>query len=173
MKNNYFDLLALPMILPINLSQLSLNYQQLQKQYHPDNYATASESEKMAVVQKSATINAAYQTLKDPIKAAEYRVALEVININEEQQTIHDSEFLQEQFMLREQLDEIDQVHDFERLELFYDEILKRKNQVYLQLLAYINQSNWLATKQPLYQLRYFVKLIEQIELQQEKHFDL
>ena len=74
---------------------------------------------------------------------------------------------------LREQLDEIDQVHDFERLELFYDEILKRKNQVYLQLLAYINQSNWLATKQPLYQLRYFVKLIEQIELQQEKHFDL
>ena len=75
--------------------------------------------------------------------------------------------------MLREQLDEIDQVHDFERLELFYDEILKRKNQVYLQLLAYINQSNWLATKQPLYQLRYFVKLIEQIELQQEKHFDL
>ena len=147
MKNNYFDLLALPMILPINLSQLSLNYQQLQKQYHPDNYATASESEKMAVVQKSATINAAYQTLKDPIKAAEYRVALEGININEEQQTIHDSEF--------------------------YDEILKRKNQVYLQLLAYINQSNWLATKQPLYQLRYFVKLIEQIELQQEKHFDL
>lgn len=173
METNYFELLQLPIMLPVDISLLSSHYQQLQRQYHPDNYATAPDSEKMAVLQKSATINAAYQTLKDPISAAEYRVSLEGININEEQQTIHDSQFLMQQFTLREQLDDIEQAQDWDKLTTFYDAIIEQKNQIYLQLLDHINHSNWSATKQQLYQLRYFAKLLEQIELLQEKQFDL
>lgn len=173
MEKNYFNLLQLPVALPIDSSLLTLHYQQLQRQFHPDNYATSPDSGKAAILQQSASINAAYQTLKDPIKAAEYRLSLEGININEEQQTIHDSSFLMEQFMLREQLDELEHAQNWDELTLFYDEMIERKNQIHAQLLEYINQSHWLMAKQQLYKLRYYAKLIEQIELLQEKQFNL
>lgn len=173
MHENYFDLFQLPLDLPIDLAKLSYQYQQLQKQYHPDNFATVSDHEKALAMQRSATINAAYQTLKNPIKAIEYRVSLAGFNIDEEHHTINDKPFLFEQFELREKLDEIEQTQNWHQLDCFYSEILLRKKQVYEQLLLNVKQLDWQTSKEQLYKLRYFVRLCEHIEQLQEKQFDL
>lgn len=172
-NNNYFSLFQLPMTLPIDTSILNVQYQQLQRQYHPDNYAVASESDRAAAMQKSATINTAYKTLKDPITAAEYRLSLEGIDISNEQNTIFDPLFLGEQFELREVLEEIEQAKDWVALDHFVADVIARKKQIYAELLQVINETEWQQAKTILYKLRYFARLIEQIELLQEKQFDL
>jgi len=170
---NYFVLFQLPSTLPINITDLNTQYQQLQRQFHPDNYVLVSDHEKAVIMQKSATINFAYKTLKDPIKAAEYRVSLENINVNIEHDIICDPEFLGEQFNLREKLDDIEQRCDWSSLDKFYDEIILRNKEIYHSLLLAIEQSNWQIAKVIIYRLRYLARLIEQIELLQEKQFDL
>lgn len=170
---NYFSLFELPMALPVDTAELNRHYQQLQRQYHPDNYATASDSDKAKAMQQSATINSAYRILKDPISAAQYRVSLEGIDIDAEHDTIRDPAFLGEQFELRERLDDIEGSQDEAALEQFYDEVMVRKQQVYKALLLAIEQHDWSIAKVSVYKLRYFARLIEQIELLQEKQFDL
>lgn len=172
-NDNYFSLFQLPMALPVDLTKLNGQYQQLQREYHPDNHATAADSEKTAALQKSATINTAYRTLKDPIAAAEYRLSLQGIDINSEHHTISEPLFLGEQFELRETLDEIEQAKDWPTLDRFYREVSARKQQIYDDLLLLIEQGEWQKAKTILYQLRYFARLIEQIELLQDQQFEL
>ncbi|WP_392561585.1 Fe-S protein assembly co-chaperone HscB [Orbus sturtevantii] len=172
-NSNYFVLFQLPLTLPIDMVKLNTQYQQLQRQFHPDNFALVPDHEKALILQKSATINFAYKTLKDPLKAAEYRVSLENIDVDAEHDTIRDSDFLVEQFELREMLDEIENRHDWSALDKFYDEIIQRNKDTYGTLLRAMEQSDWQTSKTIIYRLRYLARLIEQIELLQEKQFDL
>ncbi|MDF7670460.1 Fe-S protein assembly co-chaperone HscB [Orbaceae bacterium ESL0721] len=132
------------------------------------NKSALDESEKAVMLQKSATINDGYQTLKNPVKAAQHLLALQGIENEGEQDIIHDEDFLLEQFTLREQLDEIEQ--DADRLDQFYSEIKERKKAIYQQLLQDLNQQAWQTAKQQLYKIHYLDRLIERIELIQETH---
>jgi len=170
---NYFELFQLPIKLPIDSGQLTVKYQQLQRQYHPDNFAQATDNEKVSIIQKSAMINDGYQTLKNPIKAAEYLLSLQGFDVATEQNIIHDADFLMEQFSLREKLDDIENQNNVELLDDFHSEISQRKKQVYQQLLDYISQQNWQAALNQIYKIRYLARLIEQIEKLQEKQFAL
>ncbi|WP_181415883.1 co-chaperone HscB [Gilliamella apicola] len=170
---NYFELFQLPIKLPIDSGQLTVNYQQLQRQYHPDNFAQATDNEKVAIIQKSAMINDGYQTLKNPLKAAEYLLSLQGVDVATEQNIIHDADFLMEQFSLREKLDDIESQNNVELLDDFHSEISQRKKQVYQQLLDDISQQNWQAALNQIYKIRYLARLIEQIEKLQEKQFAL
>ena len=170
---NYFELFQLPIKLPIDSGQLTVNYQQLQRQYHPDNFAQATDNEKVAIIQKSAMINDGYQTLKNPLKAAEYLLFLQGVDVATEQNIIHDADFLMEQFSLREKLDDIESQNNVELLDDFHSEISQRKKQVYQQLLDDISQQNWQAALNQIYKIRYLARLIEQIEKLQEKQFAL
>lgn len=79
----------------------------MQKRFHPDNFATASERDRLLAVQQAAQINDAYQTLKDPLRRAEYLLSLQGIEMNSEQQTLQDPMFLMEQMELREELESV------------------------------------------------------------------
>ncbi|OCG20417.1 MULTISPECIES: Fe-S protein assembly co-chaperone HscB [unclassified Gilliamella] len=170
---NYFELFNLPVQLPVNTAELTTHYQQLQRQYHPDNFAVATDNDKVAIVQKSAIINDGYHTLKNPIKAAEYFLSLQGFDVATEQNIIHDADFLMEQFVLRERLDEIESKGNFELLDDFHAEIVERQNIVYNELLQFITNQNWSTALNQIYKIRYLARLIEQIEKLQEKQFDL
>ena len=170
---NYFELFQLPIQLPIDNGQLTTNYQQLQRQYHPDNFAQATDNEKVAIIQKSAMINDGYQTLKNPLKAAEYLLSLQGVDVATEQNIIHDADFLMEQFSLREKLDDIESQNNVDLLDDFHSEITQRKKNVYQQLMDYISQQDWQSAVNQIYKIRYLARLIEQIEKLQEKQFAL
>ncbi len=69
---NHFELFGLPPQFSLDGSLLSSQFRELQKRFHPDNFATASERDRLLAVQKAAQINDAYQVLKNPISRAEY-----------------------------------------------------------------------------------------------------
>ncbi len=66
---DYFTLFGLPASYTLSLEQLAVRYQDLQRQYHPDKFASAPAAEQLAAVQHSATINQAWQTLRHPLTA--------------------------------------------------------------------------------------------------------
>ena len=54
---NHFELFGLPSQFQLDGSLLSSQFRELQKRFHPDNFATASERDRLMAVQKAAQIN--------------------------------------------------------------------------------------------------------------------
>jgi molecular chaperone HscB len=84
---DYFTLFGLPASYTLSLEQLAVRYQDLQRQYHPDKFASAPAAEQLAAVQQSATINQAWQTLRHPLTRAEYLLSLHGFDLASEQHT--------------------------------------------------------------------------------------
>jgi len=104
---NYFQLFNIEATFDIDLQNLSSIYQALQKAVHPDKFAHASEQEQRIAVQKSAHINDAYQTLKNPLQRAEYILIQRGVDMPNEQNTFGDTSFLMRQMELREMLEDV------------------------------------------------------------------
>ncbi|MBT6423117.1 MAG: Fe-S protein assembly co-chaperone HscB, partial [Porticoccaceae bacterium] len=86
---------------------LGVRYRKLQQEFHPDRYATKSDTEKRVAVQAASFINQAFDTLKSPLKRAQYLLTLEDIDIDQETHITSDAGFLMRQIELRETLSEI------------------------------------------------------------------
>ena len=94
---DYFTLFGLPACYQLDTQALSLRFQDLQRQYHPDKFSSGSQAEQLAAVQQSATINQAWQTLRHPLMRAEYLLSLHGFDLASEQHTVRDTAFLMEQ----------------------------------------------------------------------------
>lgn len=169
---NPFELFALPVSFQLDLTQLSQQYLQLQKQLHPDNFSTATEQEQRLALQKSTQVNDAYQILKDPILRAEAILSLALQKPVESENTTHDLEFLMQQMELREQLEQAEQQQD----EVLLETLLAQAKESYQENLASltdkIEQQDWVGTKQMIDRLKFIQKLQQEIERLEEKLFD-
>lgn len=134
---NHFELFGLPSQFKLDGSLLSSQFRELQKRFHPDNFATGSERDRLMAVQKAAQINDAYQVLKNPISRAEYILAEQGVEIRGEQQTMQDPMFLMEQMELREELEEIADKSDPESALFDFD---SKVSKMYKQHLASVEQ---------------------------------
>jgi molecular chaperone HscB len=103
---NYFELFDLPITFDLDLADLAARYRDLQRRFHPDRFASASESERRFSLQLTAQVNAAFQTIKDPVARARYMLGLQGIDTGEDTDTAMDTAFLMEQMELRENLAE-------------------------------------------------------------------
>lgn len=104
---NYFEIFGLEEKFSIEIERLTERYQAIQKSVHPDRFAHASSQEQLLAAKKSTLVNDAYQTLKKPLKRAEYMLDLRGVSIPNEQSTFSDNAFLMRQMELREMLAEI------------------------------------------------------------------
>ena len=104
---NYFELFEIPQRFDVDIAELSNRYRELQKAVHPDKFANAGEQQKLLAISKTAQVNDAYQTLKDPIRRAEHMLLLRGVDIDNESTTMKDSGFLMQQLEWREALAEL------------------------------------------------------------------
>lgn len=161
-QSDYFQLFDLAASFTIDLNELEQRYYALQQSIHPDRFAVATEAERQWAVHYAAKINDGYRVLKDPLQRAIYLLALDQQPVDFEHDTINDSEFLQQQMMLRER---IDQAYLLPQL------AVDIKNQI--KFLEH-NLTNLFADKQKDYEniksivtkLRFFNKLQQQINQQ-------
>ncbi|MEQ4779174.1 co-chaperone HscB [Providencia huaxiensis] len=170
---DYFTLFGLTPIYAIDNEQLTLRFQDLQRQYHPDRFATCSEQEKMQALQKAATINAAYQALRHPLKRAEYMLSLHGFDINNEQHTMHDTAFLMEQLELREELDNIENSADALDLLAKFMQNVKQMQQARSALMVIeLDAMQWEKAADTVRKLRFLDKLQQQAEQLEERLLD-
>ena len=104
-SKNYFELFGLPVAYIVDTEQLAERYRDLQRVLHPDRYANATEQERRLSMQGATLVNAAFQTLKDPLQRAHYLLTLKGIEMDAQRETTRDSAFLMEQLELREELE--------------------------------------------------------------------
>ncbi|MEY0588449.1 co-chaperone HscB [Providencia manganoxydans] len=170
---DYFTLFGFTPSYTIDSEQLVQRFQSLQRQYHPDRYATCTEQEKMQALQQAATINAAYQALRHPLKRAEYMLLLQGIDINNEQHTMHDTAFLMEQLELREELDNIESnAHAADLLVDFIKNVQQMQKTRSAIMVTQLDDKQWEQAADTVRKLRFLDRLQQQAEQLEERLLD-
>lgn len=105
MSASYFELLGLPQRFDLDPAALERAYLDRSRETHPDRFAAAPASERRVAVQRSMELNDAYQTLRKPVRRAEYLLARHGLTIGDNER-IADAEFLMSILTLREELAE-------------------------------------------------------------------
>jgi len=176
MAVNYFQLFGLTPAFKVDLAQLSATYQRLQKTAHPDRFAHGSNQQQLLAVQTSALINDAYQTLKKPLRRAEYLLVERGTELANEQSTFADTHFLMHQMELREMLENIAEQDDrdaalFAARETLDCEYQKLFIELEQQLASDTEQQNNLAGD-TLRKLKFYQKLQHELDRIEEQLFE-
>lgn len=169
---DYFTLFGLPVQFALDITTLTTRYQELQRQYHPDKFANGASSEQLRAVAQSATINQAWQTLRNPLLRAEYILSLNGFDIASEQQTVRDSEFLMEQLELHEELEEIERASDTEGLDNFIEHVATMTRVRFEQMTGELDAGYFERAADTVRKLRFLDKLSCQADLLEEKLLD-
>ena len=118
---DYFRFFALPRKLDLNVRELERDFYKFSRQLHPDKYARVTDQERHWSLEKSARLNDAYRTLRDPIERTKYLLELEGMKLEEqssaatqqakatgtEKKQVVPPELLEEVFELNMQLEEV------------------------------------------------------------------
>ncbi|UTM56638.1 co-chaperone HscB [Photobacterium sp. CCB-ST2H9] len=170
---NHFELFGLPFQFELDGSLLATRFRELQRRFHPDNFATASERDRLMSVQKAAQINDAFQTLKNPVSRAEYMLAENGVDIRAEQQTLQDPEFLMQQMELREALEEIPESDDPHAALFDFDQqaVSLQKAQL-AELQQLLEAGEWEPAADAVRKLKFIDKLRHEVERLEETLFD-
>lgn len=105
-KPCHFALFGLQPGFRIDLSALAVRYRELARDVHPDRFASASPAEQRQALERSASLNEAYQVLRSAPQRARYLLAISGHELPLEV-TVQDPEFLMRQIQLREELEDL------------------------------------------------------------------
>ena len=116
LQSTDFDIFGLAPRFAIDRSALDARWKDLQREAHPDRFATAPSAAQREAMQWSVRINEAYQRLKEPLKRAAYLCEINGAPIRAEDNTAMPPAFLMQQMQWREDLDDADTLADLERM---------------------------------------------------------
>ena len=160
MTQNYFELFNLPEKFQIDSVKLQENYRSIQKEIHPDRFATSTENEKTQSMIKSTQVNDAYQTLKSTTKRAKYILSL---HKSVEKITLP-PDFLMQQMEWEEHLEDIEK--KIKELDQFKLAINKKYKEYSLLLSKQIdNDQNWNEAAITIDKLYFVEKLLHKINI--------
>ena len=160
LTQNYFELFNLPEKFQIDSVKLQENYRSIQKEIHPDRFATSTENEKTQSMIKSTQVNDAYQTLKSTTKRAKYILSL---HKSVEKITLP-PDFLMQQMEWEEHLEDIEKNN--KELDQFKLAINKKYEEYSLLLSKQIdNDQNWNEAAITIDKLYFVEKLLHKINI--------
>jgi molecular chaperone HscB len=103
----YFEFFGLPEKLRLDAADLEQRFHQLSWKLHPDNFVRASDYERELSLERSAELNDAFRTLRDPIRRVEYLLRRAGLRKDGQSKQQAPPELLEEVFELNESLDEL------------------------------------------------------------------
>jgi molecular chaperone HscB len=120
---NYFELFDLETSFFISDSILKDSYRREIARFHPDKFASKTDSEKLQALQNTSLLNTAFESIKSPLNRASYLLKLEGVDPFDEKDTAMEQDFLTSQIELREELELIESKKETDQLEDFIDRI--------------------------------------------------
>lgn len=145
---NHFATFALPTRFNIDLDELEKKYFELQKNFHPD---------KSDEIERSISINSAYEILKNPLKRASHILQLNGIDLeNDETAPKVDQTTLLEVFEMRESIKNRD---DFSAKDLF-----KKIKSLTDEAALSLDLQDFTKAAQILIRAKYFEKILKDLK---------
>lgn len=173
LPTQWFDLFGLPTQFEVDQTLLTQRFRALQSQFHPDRFASQSDTEKRLAVQATSLINEAYTGLKNPRLRARYLLEQVGVLINDERDTTQDKAFLIQQMEWREAIDEaLESDEPLDALDVVADDIQQATKVLYQAFASAWERQALDEAKQIVLKLRFYERLQEEIRRQQER-FDV
>ena len=126
--NDPFEMLGVERRFDLDLATLEKTHRELSRALHPDRYAGAGASERRAVLEKAASVNEAWRTVRDPIKRAEALFALAGLQVGEDNEPKPTPAFLMEVLEQREALSDARAAKDLVKVRSIGAAMEKRAN---------------------------------------------
>jgi molecular chaperone HscB len=108
----------------------------LQREAHPDRFASEGVAAQRIAMQWSVRINEAYNRLKDPLKRAAYLCELNGAAVNAENNTSMPPAFLMQQMEWREALDDCKELKDADAKIEALEKLLEEVDASHVQVLS-------------------------------------
>lgn len=121
-----FAMLGVERRFDLDLKALEKTHRELSRALHPDRFAQAGASERRAVLEKAASVNEAWRTVRDPIKRAEALFQLAGIKVGEDNEPKASPAFLMEVLEEREALSEARAAKDLAKVRAVGEAMTKR-----------------------------------------------
>ncbi len=131
LQSNDFEIFGLSPVFSLDREALDQRWKDLQREAHPDRFASSDAAAQRQAMQWSVRINEAYQRLKDPLKRAAYLCELNGAPIQAENNTAMPPAFLMQQMQWREDLEE---ANSREALERMADEVASARRTMLTEL---------------------------------------
>jgi molecular chaperone HscB len=122
-SRNHFELFGLPPRFRFDAATLDAAYRALQVEVHPDGAAGGTDADRRMALQSSARVNEAYQALRDPVRRAQYLLALHGVETVNERDTALPIAFLEAQLERREAASDAQAAGDVPVLESLLGEV--------------------------------------------------
>ncbi len=160
---NYFELFDLETSFFIDESNLKESYRREIARFHPDQYASKSDSEKLQALQNTSLLNTAFESIKSPLNRASYLLKLEGIDPFDERDTAMDHDFLISQIKLREELELLQLKQNADDLEDYLDKV-EEQIQAKIELIsdAFKEDKGHMEIKKDVRELKFYEQLLSE-----------
>lgn len=162
---NYFELFGLPVQFDVDIRSVADRYRELQRATHPDQFASGTDQEQRIAVEQAALVNDAYQTIKSPLKRAQYLLELNRTPL-EDTDTQMDMTFLMQQMEMREELEKVPNAADpFSALDKIRGELKKDISKVSQEASElFSGESDISAAREPVKKMQFLYKVQQELD---------
>lgn len=170
--HNYFSLFSLTESFDIDQSFLKTQYRNLQNKFHPDKFVNAGDKERLHALQMASLVNEAFDTLKSPVTRIAYIIQERGIDPETNIQAHLGEKFLLGQMELRDELEDILEQENLDKLDALKKRVLEQKNS-YISDAQKLYINDQITDLKPIYNKLQFVdKLLQEIDSAEEKLLD-
>jgi molecular chaperone HscB len=160
-NRDHFARLGLAPEFALDAAELDRRYFALQRQLHPDRFATKSAKERAISQSQATSLNEAYETLKDPLARAVYLLRQAGIDIEPgDGATIKDPALLMEAMEMREALS---QAEDSAAVAAIAARAEEERKRALAAVAAAFAAGNRAAARAAVLRLKYLTRMADEI----------
>ncbi|WP_114087203.1 Fe-S protein assembly co-chaperone HscB [Thalassospira profundimaris] len=157
---DHFARFDIPRDFNVDIDAVEAQYLKQQQALHPDRFATKSAREKSLSQQQAASLNDAFETLKNPVSRAEYMMRMNGVEPEGgEGQTVNDPALLMEAMEMREALDD---AGDRAAIDAIIRDVRKMARDCEKEVATAINGGAYDAARKLTTRLRYLLKMAQE-----------
>lgn len=160
----HFSLFRLPETYNIDVAALKQTHHQLLTQFHPDQFAAASQFEQKQALMMTAALNEAYRILSHPLDRAAYLLKKQGIDADAPEHTHFSADFLMQQMAWREAVMDARMEKNHEALQSLEKTIAQEQNELYQAIQAAFDAENSEKIAELIRKGRFLAKLMQEIQ---------
>ena len=176
-----FKIFGVPRRFDIDLVEFAKTHRNLSRASHPDKFARAEASERRLALERAASVNEAWRTLRSPIRRAEALFALAGVKVGEAHEPKASAEFLMEVLDEREALSEARAAKDLAKVRALGAAMERRLAEAEARLASGFAKSFTPEAPEPaaadlvwmlplLGQVRFYTRFLDEVSLIEEEN---